>query len=379
MAQSVDIPLNLTYSSSGVLLTINVGIGGQAPQSYIFDTGSQVFLAQYSSAAFGSVPSSMNGLPTGVSQIYGCGCGYTYNLVGVPSLTFYPTATSTSGGVTLNAVTPSGAASTFTIGAITADQNISVPDSPVAGVYGGDYGVFGAGNFAYSATGTNNITVTTGGVLGQAVVPGTTAGYVVAANGQPLSSLNTGGSPVPEASVNGPQVVGQSVTSCSPCVMTGLTPALLAQFAPVNTMAASPGQAFPNSDAPSSNEYGITTNVSLSAPGQTTLSWHAPTLLDTGTNSYYVNGGNSLNYAPYGGATVNPGTTLTVGGTAIIVNQQSNSPYNTFTNSQTNSNLIGLGFFLQNSVLYNLAGQVVALYAQFRDRHGHFDDHRLAS
>jgi hypothetical protein len=234
-AQSVNIPLQLAQSSDGVRLIVNIGIDGQAPRSYMFDTGSSLFNAAYSASAFGSVPSNMsapsalypNGLPTGVSYSYTSGNVFTGNLVSTPSLTFYATTASAS-GVTLNATTPSGAASGFTINAVYnrngAPINTQTPLQSIPGLFGGIYGIFGAGDFAQHRTGTNpnqpgvtpnTTTVAVGSVLGQAVVAGTTAGYVVAANGQPLSGLPTGAGPNPGSTVNGPQV-GQNVTSCSP-------------------------------------------------------------------------------------------------------------------------------------------------------------------
>src|ERR1700751_6413241 len=51
LAQSLDIPLQLEQGNSGVILTINVGINGAAPRPYLFDTGSGVFNAYYSTAS----------------------------------------------------------------------------------------------------------------------------------------------------------------------------------------------------------------------------------------------------------------------------------------------------------------------------------------
>ena len=395
VAQSIDIPLQLQQTSDGVLLTINVGIGGQNPQSYVFDTGSPVFNAFYSASAFGSVPSNMssptalfpNGLPTGVGTFYGDGSSIIGNLVGVPSLTFYPTPSTPAGsssGVTLNAITSSGAPSAFIINAIYNYQPPSGPSSlapigAIPGLYGGYYGIFGAGNFAEFVTGTNpgggvtpNTTTTAvGGVLGQAVMPGLTAGYVVAANGQPLSALPTGTDPQdPGATTDGPQV-GQTVTSCSPCVMLGLTPALLAQFKPVDTVtaiASSPN--FPGSNAPGSFEGGIDLTFTVSAPGQTSVTGTGHALLDTGTNAYYLYVSNPSAFSGFGssdgsgGYNLNPGTTLTVAGTAsgatpsaiTVFNQ---SLYSVDVQQGNFDSIYGLGFFLQNSVMYNLAGQVV--------------------
>ncbi len=401
MAQSIDIPLQLQQTSNGLSLNINVGIGGQNPQSYIFDTGSPVFNAYYSASAFGSIPSNMssptalfpNGLPTGVQIDYGDGSAIFGNLVGVPSLTFYPTASTPGGsstGVTLNAITPSGAPSAFIVNAIYKYQIPGGPSSltpigAIPGLYGGAYGIFGAGNFADYYTGANpgggvtpNTTTTAvGGVLGQAVVPGTTAGYVVAANGQPLSAVPTGPDPQdPGATTNGPQV-GQSVTSCSPCVMLGLTPALLAQFKPVDTLtAAASSPNFPGSNAPGSFEGGIDLTFTVSAPGQTSVTGTGHALLDTGTNAYYLYVSNPSAFSGFGssdgsgGYNLNPGTTLTVAGTTSgatpsAITAFNESLYSVDVQQGNFDNIYGLGFFLQNSVMYNLAGEVIGYTPNF--------------
>jgi hypothetical protein len=170
-AQSIDIPLNLTLQGTNdqaAVLTITIGIDGQAPRPYLFDTGSEIFVAQYTSSAFGNVPRSMTGQQQNVSIRYGDGSfGYNYNIVGTPSLTFYPTYSSTSGGVTLNAVSTSGSPSQFLMGAITSEVNFPFPDGPEPGGYPGGFGIFGAGNFLSGGPGS---------VLGQTVIPGTTAG-----------------------------------------------------------------------------------------------------------------------------------------------------------------------------------------------------------
>ena len=109
--QSMDIPLNLVQYGQGFgpNLVINVGINGQAPRPYLFDTGSPVFVALYDPSAFGSVPSSQNGRPQNQTIVYNDGTTYYFNVVDSPSYTFYASPNSTTGGVTLNATSPSGA------------------------------------------------------------------------------------------------------------------------------------------------------------------------------------------------------------------------------------------------------------------------------
>jgi autotransporter-associated beta strand protein len=364
-AQSIDIPLNLTLQGTNdpaAVLTINIGIDGQAPRPYLFDTGSEIFVAQYASAAFGSVPSSMTGQPQNVAIRYGNGSfGYNYNIVGTPSLTFYPSYTSNSGGITLNSISTSGSPSQFLIGAITSQVNFPFPDGPQPGGYSGGYGIFGAGNFLSGGPGS---------VLGQSVIPGTTAGYVVAANGQPLSAMNAGNNP--QSSTNGPQV-SQSVTSCSPCVMVGLTPALLAQFKTVNEIPTLAFGTFANSGAPATNEFPFFLPITITGNGQT-FTTSSRVLFDTGNNSYII--GTGIPQSAY----QNGGVTLTVSGPAAGSTPSSVTLYNnsdpdtccnpyyglpsSVVGTGPESN-IGLGFFLNNSMLYNLAGQVTGYTSNF--------------
>lgn len=53
-AQSLDIPLQLAQSADGVRLIVNIGIGGQSPRSYMFDTGSSLLNAACSAASTAS-------------------------------------------------------------------------------------------------------------------------------------------------------------------------------------------------------------------------------------------------------------------------------------------------------------------------------------
>jgi len=388
-SQSLNIPLQMVDSSAGVRLIINVGIGGAPAYPYLFDTGSNLFNAAYLPASgkmlstnFGNVPSSMANLPTGVTYGYTDGSTYVGNFVTVPSLSFYSSATSNSPSVVLNAVTPSGGQGAFVINAVTnrCAKGYTSPNCPPinggeymnkstpnqlpleanGSAFSGLYGTFGAGNFADVTSTSDHASITGvafGGVLGQAVVQNTTAGYIVAANGYPLKLVpTTTGQPVTGATVNGPQV-GQNVTSCSPCVILGLTPQLLAQFQQVNTMAAgSQSPNFPNSGAPSSQHgAALNVNVSVTANG-TTTPWTQPTLFDTGTAHYDLN---------------NPSGSISNVSSVTIANTQSNKAYPypdgpyAVAVGQGSTNTVGIPFFLENSVLYNLQGQVVAFTPNF--------------
>lgn len=399
-AQSVNIPLQYEQGASGLILTINVGINGAAPRPYLFDTGSNAFNAYYSAAAFGNlagqvtsaIPGYANGLPTGVVFKYGDGVAtneYDFNLVAVPKLTFYATPTSAS-GVTLNAVTPSGAASNFLVGAVYAQKGVSItPNTPAlqaTSTFSGYYGIFGAdavANLFHASSGVNaplvappvsnpnNPSVAGGGILGQAFVPGTTDGYVVAANGQSFSSLLPPGSaPVPGATTNGPQTSHCAIASCDPNVILGLTPQVLAQFKPINTLAAIPtgGVAFPNSGAPALIHYPIDMSVTLNIPGRAPITITQQTLLDTGTVNNQIYAPNFLGFR-----NVPAGATLTINGNAggdttsynvagsgaVPYGLQTNAPIDNGNGTFTDLTYLGIGFFAQNSVLFDLTGAAI--------------------
>ena len=248
------------------------------------------------------------------------------------------------------------------MGAITSYSHVTFPEGQLPGVFGGDYGIFGAGNFVSSGPGS---------VLGQSVLPGTTAGYVVAANGQPLSALNSGpGLRQYDSSPNGPKdYQGQSVTSCSPCVMLGLTPALIAQFMPVNEIQTPAVGRYPNSGTVGTYQYPFALPISVTGPGGTTTSAVSSTLLDTGTTFDYLpdqiptaryrNGGTLTVSGPASGSTPSTVTLFSNTDPATCCN-----PYYAQQSSDS-STVLGLGFFLTNSVLYNLAGQLVGYTPNF--------------
>lgn len=393
LAQSINIPLQLERANDGVILTINVGINGGPARPYLFDTGSEVFNAYYTSAAaFGGLPPNMasSGLATSTKTLYGdsgASNEYDANVLAVPSLTFYATPTSRS-GVTLNAVTPSGAASQFIVNAVYAHDGLITDTTPAlqsSASFSGYYGIFGADGVAQTLRGGRATTASpsgectsggspcstvVGGILGQAVVPGTTAGYIVAANGLSLSTLKTSEGTVPGALINGTQSTQCAIASCDPNVILGLTPALLAQFTAGNTRHASlsaTDPAFPNSNTPSLNHFPIDLTVTVSGSGHS-LSFSQQTLLDTGTaDSQIYQAGLTNGYVTRGTAvtvtTGKPGTTPTIYSTTRTGsdNYDQTLPYTLHLGDDTGPDrtILGIGFFLQNSVLFDLAGHAI--------------------
>lgn len=393
-----SIPLQLTTVSGGerYRLVINVGINGGTPQPYMFDTGSAPFAAAFNANTWGgafagqtSVPASPFANGNNVTYCYGgnsvCNtASFVGNRVQVQSLSF-------DGGVTLQAdpgyiVT---AISQLTFANTTLDfpsyfDTPGVPP-PFHQTFGPVYGVFGAGNFSQG---------TGGGILGQTIVTGSniTQGYLVAANGQrnPASAVN------PPQNADGIQVrIGgttRNVTACSPCVTVGLTPEVLGQFALAGTPATTggagmvptvaadgfhnpyvvPGTAAGNNGA---QQYGTQFTISLTpSGGGTPVVATAPTMLDTGTPSNYLAApleqpGVATNGAVDAGVTMDVTGVQQNGGavaglptsTSTMTNGTSPNTYAGTFDATTRGvrGIVGIGFFLQNSVLYDLSDNVV--------------------
>jgi autotransporter-associated beta strand protein len=373
-AQSVDIPLNYalntgynfgaapTSSNPVLILTINVGVNGSAAQAYAFDTGSAEFLAPNGTFGNAALQSNLSDVETYTGNTFG---GNVYQIP-ASSLKFYATAGATAGGISLG---PSG---NYNVASYTSlNNNNTVPAQPFGSTV---VGAFGAEPQAFDVSGTSP-TVAMGSIFGQTILPNTTAGWVVSANGQSLAALNSQlGTSIPGGPAGSGQqsiqTVPQSVTNCNPCVTVGLTPALLAQFLPLNTaISSATGVPFPNSNVQGYDKF-VPLDFTLSSP---TTTLHAQNVsLDSGFTDFHLD-------LPPNYATSFPNPVLTVsansGGTqetfdAINPNftsatAGSPSPYSLRNTSDPTTNFLGIGFFLENSVLYNLAGQVEAYSPNF--------------
>jgi autotransporter-associated beta strand protein len=392
--QPVTIPLQYVTTGTAYRLGINVGINGGAPQIYMFDTGSNVFNAAFNPATwagFGqTVPNATVANGTGVNYCYRAGVCFTGNLVQIPALNFYAAGAAAGAPVAASLAAAPG----FQVNAVyqSTNPNQSFPSyfqttniPPVLGTF---YGIFGAGNFAT----TVNTGAVVGGVLGQTIIPGLTQGYVVSANGQPNpASFNASGQPLGPV-VNGPtgnQMVTlagrvQPVSPCVACVTLGLTPQLIGQFAPVGAPGQTAGQPgvvpwarvgsanFPNpyggaTGNNSSIESGSNFTVTLTSPGGSSVTQTSLTLLDTGTPVF------ALSRTSTGGSTAT-GTGIAVsgatpGGGPIAGVPPSNATLtgslpgypDTFTASigTGTTNTIGIGFFMQNSVMFDQSDRVI--------------------
>ncbi len=344
--------------------------------------------------------------------------GYTGNLVHVPSLSFYASADPTSSPVTLS-VDPGNpgyvvnAAWNYGPGETQNPNQLGPPDYPpftepvvdtfhVDGELKGFFGTFGAGNFTVDvplvvSPDDGHRTQSgyyAGGVLGQTTVLGARAqGYVVAANGQqnPFSSIN------PPQQPDGimVEIAGQTtpITSCSPCVTVGLSAELLGQFwAATPTIGGNDGVVpWAQAGQPFQNPYGDGTGNNASVERgtifQTTLTpadgttpaiaETLPALLDTGTPDLSLQTNASpeqIAQVSSNGTEVNTGVVLQVSGVdptsgdpiqglppsqLTLTNNTPPEPNSYDAGLSTSTNTIGLPFFLQNSVMFDLTNQVV--------------------
>lgn len=406
--QSTDVPLNYVFDSNGLpRLAIYVGINGGPPKPYLFDTGSTLFNAAYNPATWGGFDNSSPTVPTSTvpngNNIQLCYSGstptqcrgYTGNIVQVPTLSFYastatagsmPAATFTaSPGFQINAVssytdfTTSPATNDTFPGYFTLPGNNN--DTPVQeNLFFGVFGARDSVDLLNKNCSAPNCYVS-GGVFGQAIVPGAVAqGFVVSANGQTnLSGVNP---PTGNANVNLNGTI-QAVSTCNPCVTVGLTPQLIGQFATVALPTQNPalsglvpwisstpppptfsnpyGGATGNNSAPTDGtNFQVTVTQGVNAGATIT----APGLLDTGTKYFNLAGGlpSLVNQTI---AVVG----LTPSGGSISGLSSSDSyitgsgAYQVFSSGSTST--IGIPFFMQNSVMFDLSDEVIGYTSYF--------------
>jgi autotransporter-associated beta strand protein len=383
LSSPVDIPLTGKMNEGRYLLGINVGINGSASQPYLFDTGSSPFNAAYSSSTWGGVVIP-NGSPK-VTYSYGPDGSFgsvTGNVVQIHSLSFYNQT-----GNVIATLTDNPGYMVTALSAPPSFNNLSANFN----------GIFGAGNFSTElAKG-----IPQGGVLGQTKVSNATQGYVVAANG------NLGSRTLP-------------FTACSPCVTLGLTKEMLGQFFPVGlppdnpllsnypvnaesrgVVPVTPGPPFNNPSGGSipgnngSTEFGAQFVVSLTSTGGPAVTTTAPTLLDTGAHLFLPSALCASAVATNcrtANAQVNAGVTLTATGVTtaltlperprrrrvtlttdttaaavpglptsseVLTSGASFYPSSSSCISDNGCSRIGIWYFLQNSVLYDLSDSVI--------------------
>jgi hypothetical protein len=417
-----NIPLKLVTvpddSSKSQRLLINIGIKGGAPQPYLFDTGSALFNAAYNPAWWDGVKPWTPGLPMEVKYCYGHTTGdqcrgFLGNLTEVPSLSFYtPGVTEATNPIATLPASPGyivNAARFYNWPKNKSHPFFSFPNYfdtasiPVPFFQGLFNGVFGAGNFTTivksnsesippespppppctTSTSSQLTTCVTGGVLGQTVLKDSVAaqGYVVAANN---GATQEGQSQHIPASLGADKL-------CSPCVTVGLTNEVLGQFFAVGLPFSSqyPANAiigvvpvwdpnaipFNNAGGLSarnnaSTEFAAKFSVSITPPGDSPIT--SGTLLDSGTPDLELS-----TKLQKGVSTVVDGKKVYIKGGRISVvgvaaastmrlpswsedltYDKSPESYEAHF-SESDINVLGIGFFLRNSVMYDLSHNVI--------------------
>ncbi len=382
-----EVPLNHVNDRLGVTIGVN---GGQAVQ-YLFDTGSDQFNVAVGAGASPAwflnytgptAPSALQFYPYGNSTY-----GYLYSPTSIKSIQFAAPAQGPEVQGTATYSAPQGLG--YTVGAavyqvmtqaagarfnvtlsptvivnpslltppgpfysdITWANNVAARTPPEEGQF---YGTFGAGDFGNS-------------ILGSL----TTAGYVVEANGRD----------------NTPGACGAS------CLVIGLTPELRAQFFSIVPWSSTSTSTFPFSGAPAGEQYGVVLKYVLGSAASSS-SVQLATLLDTGHSSNELNSSPFLaaqtaleNVSKVGGSQyANGGLTFGVTGaaegaqtvtttTAAVtpdptngsatsenwpsVVQLADTPTPIPPAPATPTAIAGLGFYLQNAVMYDLQNQTI--------------------
>lgn len=365
-AQTV-VPLQtLTYEVEGITvsrLAIYVGINGGAPKPYLFDTGSGVFAASYSPAATDNWWGDVSNIQTissdiadfyGTSPVGGPQTGFLFNAVTVPTISFYSLGNLDSPVLALNG--------SLQMGQVTQSLNRATHE-PYDYTYNGwgftfdpaftesvdagqpfldnyFFGILGAGAF----TQPNDVepSFVEASVLGQA----TTSGWIVAANGE------------------------------NPALVFGLNDGLRSQFATQVSWTETSPDPFPGSGANAGTEFGLSFDFTVGEEGQPpTVISNTSTLLDTGTPTFALVA-SAAEAEDVALVTDSEGNVVEGYQVSIFSDQpdpeiysftvasESDETYSALLSSESSpQSIFGIGFFLDNSVLFDLENQVTGYTA----------------
>ncbi len=380
------IPLEIANKGDAKRLVIYVGINGGQPFPYLFDTGSAGFNASYFNGnytgpgenpfdwKFSSYYEGFEPKDSYAGTFYTDGVGDLIKPCYVEQIEIYNPYDLSTPAVILKANEVNPDSEGFIVNQLwqilEPVQNNETPDWTDRGKYqfvfkkdfrqnlkqglapftDGLYGTFGAGMFTGYNTSNPDTTVDfiNSSVLGQA----TTSGYAVVANANATAAYVI-------LDINEPVFLDQFDTVLE-WVMNGNTP-----------------YAFPNSQANSGIEYGVGEfTIMLSQDNNDPVSWSVPVSIDTGTPEYTLHySGNATgqqnlenNYiAADTTETIKAGVEATVHGTtANAASYRYTVTYNTafFTTDHTTvstgesgDSTLGVGFFLNNAITYNLASR----------------------
>ena len=347
----------------GINDTLDEG-GNPVVRPYLFDTGSAMFNAAYYTGTDPNPNQWIHGpeVLANSSYSYGRGNGKTdyLDVVNVSTIKVYRSQNDTTARYTFsaNAINPNSAG--YVVGKVTSTtlalsgNYTSLQDAlahDAAPYVSGVYGTFGAAMFTANVTSTSDHAIV-GSVLGQS----TTTGWTVAAN---------------------------TPSTSKPLVILGLDDATRAQFNSAVAWSSATDNStkapFPNSGATSGKEFDTAFAYSVqnsSQNGGLPVEWSAFTLLDTGTAD--TNTSNSTAHADLqngsllnGGYVIDGSTFEATGNSTLTPNQSysftTNSTYQvdgeqvstlTVQSFATgNSTTMGINFFLNNSVAFDLQNQ----------------------
>jgi len=341
----IKIPLELTTIGTAQRLVIHVGINGSDPLPYLFDTGSPGFNAIFYDALETS-PSNWtynSVISSNATVSYGSGGNplvYTLNAVTVNAIQIYH-PTGALPPVTLAAPDGSGG---YTIGQITDitgsgvapfSASLAAGNSPLSS---GLFGTFGASLFTGLVT-TGSMDYVNSSVLGQS----TDSGWAVVAN-----------------------------AGADPHVILGLNDQIRSQFSTAVNWTGTSDYQYPITNAAASTEFGGGGfRVRLSGDGVSPVTWVNETLLDTGTQDNLIHGNPSL-HPDLNDYSTNVNDYLEagyeVGVEAVVVDAGEYRFTTTLGDAVVTHDVqleldsitrstIGIGFFLENSVAFDLENQ----------------------
>jgi len=322
-------------------LFIYISLNDGPVEKYLFDTGSGGFNAAYYDGPYhGAGPNpaywtNSGTIAAGLVASYGrANDGFSYHLneVKVQKIAFYDGSNIAAGPAAVFSW-PAG----FHVGQVVARTDDGQPNRIFATALQegqppehGIYGTFGAGAFT-RIMGEGASSVVNGSILGQA----TTTGWVISANGP------------------------------SPCVILGLNDAVRAQFSSTVPWTAA-GEPFPNSNAHATTEFGGGDfRITLSGRGMSSLQWTSPMMLDTGTPNNALNGsGTPMRlYEKLNPPRLDAGYVVTTaaippnsGNYSFTATGMRKDPptYNVTVRMTGTTSVLGIGFFLHNSVAFDL-------------------------
>lgn len=359
--EPVNIPLQFMWNADSSYISrlgIWASLNGGEAQRYMFDTGSDMLQTQINRPVDGVVP-------VGERKLYGYGdgtYGYVFQKVQYANMSYFDQSDTQNAVVTLGGGYEAGHIidNVYTLDSVYA-KGKRLTDTPVFSENGKDYyadlefrekveanlpadegglfsGTYGSGDFLMNGSGDSSL-------LGGR----TTSGYIMAAN----SSHQQGVASTP---------------GCAPCVILNLDASLRSQFTTLipwgDIDLTGYHDPLPGSGANGSVQYKGVYTFEFTVPGQEEpIKWTGPVMLDTGVASTVLLENTALIqqlkdsgvvFDDNGQANIQNLIVTAEGGEAVNIGESS---LNYMAGRTTQGLIIGLPFFLQRSVMYDLEGK----------------------